>query len=81
MFWLKLPEIRLTVTVCLSKIEPNDSGCFINKNMRDRVMLTEIRSLMISRNSLIKILILEIRDGKYSFLDVFKGFLIFSLQD
>lgn len=44
-------------------------------------MFIEIIIDIISRSSLIKILILGIKDGFIFFLDVYKGLLIFSLQD
>lgn len=75
-FWFMPVVMVLIIIVCIRRTIPIERGCFINMNIIVSVMFTE-RIYVISGGSLIKILILEINDGKFSPLDDFKGLAYF----
>lgn len=59
------PVTNETKIVCISKIDPIDSGWFINGKIKIGIINIII---YISENSLFKILILEINDKTFFFL-------------
>lgn len=59
--------------VWIIKIKPIDRGWFINKKIMENKKFNKIIKIMISESSLIKILILEIKDKMvYFFSEVLK---------
>lgn len=68
------------IIVCIIRVTPIDNGCFIMIIDIDKIKFMEI-IYIISGNSLFKILILEIKDRIFSFSDVLRGELFYSLQD
>lgn len=52
-----------TIIVCIIKMNPKDRGWLIKIRINDKVHLIIENNNKISENSLIKILVLEIKDG------------------
>lgn len=79
----KQPVISLVEIVWIRSILPIEIGWFmkINIDNEHNLILKIIFIMSRTGNSLCKILILEINEGKILFLDVFKDWPIFSLQD
>jgi NADH-ubiquinone oxidoreductase chain 4L len=61
-FWFMFPVIIEIMIVCINRINPIDRGWFIIKNVIVKYKFTDMIVVIISRSSLIKILILEIND-------------------
>lgn len=62
-----LPQIILIKKVCIKSIKPIDKGCDIVVKLSVKINLINSNHWIISENSLIKIIILEIIDKRSFF--------------